>query len=372
MTPTGNKPLHVCFINLQAYPLFNPQITATIGGAEVDLYLIATELAKDSVFKASFVTGDFGQPGREIIQNVTVIKSIDVSGNLFVGSPRLWRALKEADADVYFDECASLRTWFDAEFCKRRGRPYVFRTAATEECDGTYAGRHWFRGRAFNRAMRSAAKVITQNESDQKKLLATTGISSVVIRNSCHLSERPCVPRDTVLWVGRSASVKGPNQFLQLAREVPSQDFTMICLPAVGDTRFDRLIGEAATIPNLRFVPGVPFGQIDDFFQKARVLVNTSDSEGFPNAFVQAAKCGTPILSLKVNPDDFLDKYACGSCARGEWQRFKEMLAKLTAPDINRTYGENAYRYASENHDIKTIIEKYKEVFRRVANKASR
>jgi glycosyltransferase involved in cell wall biosynthesis len=371
MTPTTAKPLRVCFINLLAYPLFDPQVNSTIGGAEVDLFLIATELAKDSSFQVSFVTGDFGQPPRQTIHGVDVIKSVNVRGNLFLGSPRLWRALGQADANVYFDECASLRTWFDATFCRRRGKPYVFRTAATEECDGSYVRRHWFRGRAVERAIRSAAQVITQNESDQQKLMATTGISSIVIRNSCHLAERTDQVRDTVLWVGRSAAVKGPARFLQLAREVPTQHFTMVCQPAVGDADFGRLAVEAAAIPNLVFIPGVSFSRIDEFFQKACVLVNTSDSEGFPNVFVQAARSATPILSLNVNPDGFLDKHKCGYCAAGDWRKFREMLAELLTPDINRTCSDNAYEYARQNHDIRTIIERYKEVLRQAAGRTS-
>jgi glycosyltransferase involved in cell wall biosynthesis len=372
MTSATGKPLHICLINLRAYPLFNPEVSATIGGAEVDLYLIATELAKDDSFKVSFVTGDFGQAAQEVIDNVTVIKSIDVQGSFFLGARKLWHALHEADADIYFDECAGLRTWLDAAFCRRRHRPYIFRSAATEECDGTYMRKNPFRGRAFLCGVRSAAQVITQNHSDREKLLKTAGIESVVIRNSAHLPQRHGEARRTVLWVGRSATVKGPARFVQLAREMPSMHFTMICQPAVDDPLFATLSSAAAAIPNLTFVPGVSFKEIDRHFQSAIVLVNTSDSEGFPNVFVQAAKCGTPMLSLNVNPDDFLTRHKCGMCAGGDWQKFKEMLTRLVEPSMNRLYGDNAYKYARQNHDITTIIEAYKEIFRRVANSWTR
>jgi glycosyltransferase involved in cell wall biosynthesis len=146
----------------------------------------------------------------------------------------------------------------------------------------------------------------------------------------------------------------------------------MICQPAVGDRAFDALASEAAAIPNLTFLPGVPFGCIDRHFMSARVLVNTSDSEGFPNVFVQAAKCGTPILSLNVNPDGFLDVYECGLCAGGNWKSFKEMLDVLLEPETYRRYSENAYRYACENHDIGNIIGRYKEVLRNVARAGRR
>lgn len=367
-----SKAIHICFINLRAYPLFNADVTATIGGAEVDLYLIATELAKDSGYEVSFVTGDFGQAEVERVENVKVIKSIDVGGNLFLQGWRLWRALGMADADIYFDECAGLRTWLDAAFCRLKKRPYVFRTAASEECDGTYLRNHWFRGRAFARAIRTAAQVIAQNTSDQLRLCGRTGIESVVIRNASHPVRQHDTPREKILWVGRSAAVKGPRRFLELARENPGLNFTMICQPAAEDTAFGSLSDEAAAIPNLAFVPGVPFREIDRYFMSAKVLVNTSDSEGFPNVFVQAAKCGTPILSLNVNPDGFLHEYECGLCAGGDWRKMGEMLSTLLEPASWEKYSRNAYHYARDNHDIGTIIEKYKEVLQKVAGEAPR
>jgi glycosyltransferase involved in cell wall biosynthesis len=360
----SNKPLRVCFINLRAYPLFNPEVKATIGGAEVDLYLIATELAKDGDFKVSFVTGDYGQPEVEEREGVSIIKSLDMRSNLFLSGWRIWRALGRADADVYFDECASLRTWLDAMFCRWRGRPYIYRTAHTDECDGTYARTSPVRGRAFFQAIRSAAQVITQNLSDQRDLQETASVGSRVIRNACRLPSDTGAERDTILWVGRSASQKQPRLFLDLARQMPDRSFTMICQPAFEDPAFANLAAEAAGVRNLRFLERVSFHQIDTFFQRARVFVSTSDSEGFPNVFVQAAKCGTPIVSYKVNPDGFLDKYKCGLCAEGNWQQFGGMLRRLSDPVEFAFWSANARKYASQMHNIAAIIEEYKELFR--------
>ncbi|HSV27879.1 MAG TPA: glycosyltransferase, partial [Sedimentisphaerales bacterium] len=163
------------------------------------------------------------------------------------------------------------------------------------------------------------------------------------------------------LWMGRSAAVKGPTRFLELARLKPGLKFTMVCQPAADDMDFGKLASEAAGIHNLTFVPGVPFGQTDTYFAGAKVLVNTSDSEGFPNVFVQATKYGVPILSLNVNPDGFLDKYRCGLCAGGDWRRFVEMLDMLLDAANYAAYSENARGYFNENHDMGTIIAKYKE-----------
>lgn len=138
----------------------------------------------------------------------------------------------------------------------------------------------------------------------------------------------------------------------------------MICQEAFGQSGYEDLLREAKEIANLEFLPRVGFHQIDAYFQRAKVFVNTSDSEGFPNTFIQAGKWRTPILSLNVNPDGFLDRYRCGKCAKGDWDQFVGMLTELAEPEAQKDYGQNARRYVEEHHDIKTIIAEYKRIFR--------
>ncbi len=65
MCKAHSKKNRVCFVSLKAYPLFNPDISSVFGGAEVDLYMLATELANDERFEVSFIVGDYGQPPLE-------------------------------------------------------------------------------------------------------------------------------------------------------------------------------------------------------------------------------------------------------------------------------------------------------------------
>ncbi len=58
MTIHEQKPVKVCFVSPKAYPLFNPDCNGAFGGAEVDLCLLSTELAKDQNFHVAFITAD--------------------------------------------------------------------------------------------------------------------------------------------------------------------------------------------------------------------------------------------------------------------------------------------------------------------------
>jgi glycosyltransferase involved in cell wall biosynthesis len=367
MTDQPVKPIRICFIILKAYPLFNPEAKGIIGGAEVDLYLSATELAKDKNFDVSFVMGDYGQQPVEVREGVKILKSVDINKNLFLGSWRIWRALRRADAHIYIGKAFSLSTFLQALFCKIHKRKYIYRTAHSDECDGTYINKHPLRGKAVTWAVRSACKVLTQNHSDAQNLLKTLNIPSEVVRNGSRLKPLSKTPRDIILWAGRSIPFKKPYLFLDLARQVPEQGFTMICQKASTDNNYDNLVKEAAKIDNLQFLQRVPFDEIEHYFERARFFVNTSDAEGFPNVFIQASKCGTPILSLNVNPDGFLDKYNCGLCAKGDWKLFVDMLKQLLKPQTADKLGHNARRYAEEKHDIAVIADQYKKLLLQAA-----
>lgn len=359
--------IKVCFETQRAYPLFNPAVDSVFGGAEVDLYYLATELAKDRDFVVTFVVGDYGQPDVECREGVTLIKSINVERNFLLGGGRFWGALQRADADIYLRKGLSLGAALMAMFCKRNGRVFVARTSNSSECDGSHFKQHRLRARALRWALKQAAAVLVLNDVDAANLKASTGITGQVIRNGHPLpAVLPEDQRETVLWVGRSAAVKAPHRFLDLAEQFPQQSFTMICPRAVDDDSYDQLSARAKAIGNVDFISAVPFHQIDSYFQRAIVFVNTSDKEGFPNTFIQACKGRAAILSFTVNPDDFLNAYNCGLCSGGDEQRLADNLKQLLGPVGAVDYGANGRRYVEQNHDIKMIIREYKTLFRRL------
>lgn len=362
----SDERLRVCFVAPKAYPLFNPDVHEVIGGAELDLYYLATELARDERFEVSFIVADYGQDDAESIEGVTVLKSVDFRKNALSGVRRIWRAMRRADADIYMMKTVSPGVPLASLFCRRHHRALVYRTACAAECDGTYLKQHPLLGRLFNRSLRSAALVFSQNRSDGENLRRTTGVASFVLPNGHRIGPLTARDRDTVLWVGRSAEIKRPELFVRLAETVPQEHFTMICPRATGDDRYDELLSLAQAVENLDFLAGVPFVETEDYFRRAKVFVNTSDAEGFPNTFIQAGKAAAPILSLNVNPDGFLDRYSCGLCCGGDLQRLADSLRLMPAEDRFEGMGRNARKYVLEHHDIVKVIEEYKEHFLRL------
>ncbi|HOK65958.1 MAG TPA: glycosyltransferase family 4 protein [Anaerohalosphaeraceae bacterium] len=364
MNTDEKKVISVCFVCPKAYGLFDPSVKTYYGGAEVDLYMLATELAKDPAFSVSFICADYGQPDEQVRENVRLLRGPDFRKNAACSAVRLWRAMKKADARFYLMKTASPGVPLVYAFCRSHGRKFLYRTAHRYECDGTYRAQHPVLGRLFVRALRRAAAVFAQNEEDSRLLQQTAGVESVVIANGHRLAEPGREERTSVLWVGRSADFKYPERFLRLAEQFPQERFVMVCRQAAGDREYDALRKEAESVPNLRFFPDVDFFELGRFFAAAKVFVNTSDAEGFPNTFIQAAAAGTAILSWQVNPDQFLTKYQCGLSCGGTMERLVQGLGFLLDRQRYLEIGQNGLRYVRECHDIAVLVQRYKECLR--------
>lgn len=350
----------------KAYPVFNPAVGRYFGGAEVDLYYLARELARDSAYECSFLVADYGQEEVEVREGVRVIRTLDFRRPLG-GVGRIWRGLKLAEPDICFTKTFSAGVAVLAHYCRSHGRRFVYRTASSKECDGSYVKSHPLTALAFLWALRRADLLVAQNRGDADSLRRTYGLDAVVLPNGHPVPPPAETKRDCVLWAGRDAAVKRPGRFLELARAVPGERFVMVCQTLRDDRAYAELRREAAGLANVEFLPHVPFDRIGEYFARAKVFVNTSDTEGFPNTFIQACAAGTPIVSYRIDPDEFLARHGCGLCAGGDMRRMAEMLAGLLADEAAAAeMGRNGRRYFEEHHDIVRIAERYKELFARL------
>ena len=107
-------------------------------------------------------------------------------------------------------------------------------------------------------------------------------------------------PRGYVLWVATMREQKRPELFIELARRMPQHRFMIVGGndPGPGETYAEAVRAAAAQLPNMTVRGFVPFAEADRLFDGARVLVNTSTYEGFPNTFLQAWARGVPSVAF--------------------------------------------------------------------------
>lgn len=366
------KTLKICFFNINAHSVFSPKSKAVIGGTEVQLFLLSRFLSANKNFKIDFITGDWGQDEHEKYGSVNVYKSISLDKKLsnYLKAPFvIWNKLRKINADIYIASSAGIEIGIIGLFCFLYHKKFIYRTAHDIDCSGEYSQRG-FSGKAYDFGLKKASIVIVQKDDNQLMLEKNYGIKPVVIKNAFEIPpERKIVKDRYVLWVARCEKWKKPELFLNLAKTFPNFDFIMIAPKQKNQLEFFDQIGtRAKTLKNLKFVERVTFGEIQDYFNRAMLFVGTSEYEGFPNTYLQACLGKTPIISYKVNPDEFITKNNLGYCADGNFEKMIEQVKKILSDKNDwEEKSKNAYEYAKQNHDIEKIAKQWEEVIHKLA-----
>lgn len=355
----------VCFVSFAAYPLFNPSVQANFGGSETQLYQLANKLAKNPKYKIYFIVGDYHQPDKEILGDITLIKAFRFPTTHLKYLLGIYLqlifllTLFRTKADIFIQRAAGIETGLIAFYCQLFHKKFIYMTASSIDADKSYSKMFPLNGLLFEYGLKNANLVICQNLDQQKLLRKNYNIGAPIIRNSFNLPHKKANTRkNCILWVGSSQQLKQPHIFLDLAISLPQYRFIMI-MPKNNPALWQHIYHQSQKIPNLKFIEKIQFEKISKYYSQAKVFVNTSTFEGFPNTFVQAAMSGVPLISLNVNPDNFLTKYHCGYCAAGNVQKLTQHVQTLlTNQKLWLQTSQNAYNYARKNHDIKKNVKK--------------
>lgn len=297
----------VCFVAPHAWPVLSrdPHIPV-VGGAEVQQAILARLLAAAG-HAVSMICLDYGQPDRAQVDGVTVRKIFRAQEGVpvlrFV-HPRLtsmWRALKAVNADIYYFRSAAMWVGVLAEFCRASGARLVYAGASDRDFDPgeggqiRYARDRWL----YRRGIRRAHAIVAQNERQRAACRSTYGRDAVVIPSCYELPRKRNASSETdlVLWVGTLHEGKRPEVLFELARRLPHRRFVMIGGPGLDAGFYAAMKSRAAAIPNLEFKGFLPLAEVEPWFDRARVFVNTSLYEGMPNTFLQAWARGVPTVA---------------------------------------------------------------------------
>lgn len=369
-TAAEARPLpRICFVGLQSLPVLSPQYSHHgIGGEEVQQTLLARAFAQRG-FDVSMIVADYGQRDLEVIDGIALHKAYGLDAGLpglrFI-HPRitgLWRALARANADAYYVSIASPQLGIAALFAQTHGRRLVFRIASDADVDPRRllireARNRWLYAYGLRRADVILAQTKQQAQALQTHYDLPSRIASMLVDPPG--AWRTYRERDIdLLWVGNLLPLKRPQLALALARHLPQLQVHMVGGPQPGHERFYAdTEAEAANLPNVHFHGRLPYREAADFFGRARVLVSTSETEGFPNVYLQAWRRGTPVVTF-IDPDRVIERHGLGASA-DSFETLAAQAGRLAVSESDwAAAGARCRRYMDEHHGENAVLTPY-------------
>jgi glycosyltransferase involved in cell wall biosynthesis len=356
---------HICFVAPRLWPvLARDAAIKWIGGAEVQQSVLIGLLQRDG-YRVSVITQDFGQPPRAMVEGVTVHRTFRPQDGIPVLRflhPRLtstWRALKEADADVYYVRSASMLTGVIAEFCKRYDKRSIYAAASDADFVPGHRQIRFARDRMlYEHGLRNADHIVVQNQAQREACLANYGRRATLVPSSYELpAHRKKAIQDWVVWAGRVYMNKRPEIFLELARRLPHRKFVLIGSADGHEAYYESVRKMAAPLPNVEFTGFLPLAEVEPWFDRARVVVNTSTYEGMPNTFLQAWARGVPTVAT----------VDVGAPAQKVFSQAEEGAREIERLFTDEKYwreaSDSCHEYFERAHSSDAVLKRYAEVF---------
>lgn len=336
--------------------------TQQVGGAELQQILIARGLAGRG-YPVSMICLDFGQEDRLVIDGITVHRAYRHSAGLPVLRfiwPRLtsiWRCLKDADADVYYQRTAGMITGVMAAFCRLNRKKSIF-AAAGQTIIGLKRD-EWI----FNYGIRNVDRVLVQNAEQAETYARDYARPTILVPNLYSPLSMPGeISGRIILWVSTIRQLKRPDLFLDLAEALPLQRFALVGGPDIRELRLYKAIeARARRLPNVEFPGFIPYSRIGHYFDQAAVFVNTSDTEGFPNTFLQSWARGVPTVSF-IDSGARLKGMNIGLVVNSIEELIATIREASTDPVKYSRIGQDCKKYVAENHAPERILDIYESI----------
>ncbi len=368
--PVHKNRRRICIVGLDSYAMLASDGGKYVGGEAVQHVLLARAWRDLGCDVSIIVFDEGGMP--PAVEGIRVIPAFGRHAGLpglrffHPRASKLVAALAKADADIYYQSPAGVNTGITAWYCRMTGRKFVFRVASDSDVEKEHGRIRFARDRMlYDFGLKRADVIAAQTETQARRLRTNHGLGSTIINMMVEPPARYAkpVPKDIdVLWVSNLRSLKRPELVLELARQLPDIRFTLAGGPMPrGQTYFDDVAAAAARLPNVTMLGPVRYADTGMLFDRAKLFLNTSSIEGFPNTFLQAWIRGVPVVSF-FDPDGLVQRLQLGRIATSVDDMREALRGLLDVDAYRENLGRRARDYAAREF-TSSVAARYLDLF---------
>jgi len=165
-----------------------------------------------------------------------------------------------------------------------------------------------------------------------------------------------------IAWVAMLRQAKRPDLLVEIAQKARTVRFVVCGGPSThrSPPGYGKQIVEALRAqPNIEYRGQVAPEEASHVIANASVLLSTSDEEGFPNTFLHAWSSGTPVVSLKIDPDYIIRQKGMGMVSHSVDGAVADLTTLTDSPQRCDEIGVRARRYIAENHCQDAVAEMF-------------
>ena len=172
---------------------------------------------------------------------------------------------------------------------------------------------------------------------------------------------------NTIIFLGRIASVKRGWLFCEIAKKLPQYEFYVLGASFLEKKKNDSIMCKYKSIPNLHFVGHVEGTEKNNYLKNAKILVNTSIHEALPVSFLEALSYGTVLVSNR-NPENLTSKFGIwtgqiNGDGFDQIDLYVNAIKKLMEDEeLRKNLSIQGRQYVEKIHNIPKFIEDLRDV----------
>jgi glycosyltransferase involved in cell wall biosynthesis len=339
-----------------------------IGGAERQQWLLARALAASGSSVTVELQGVLQPGSRTTIEDV---QFVSFPGNQTSSTPyqrllSLHCFLRTELPDWLYWRCASHLWGPVVTIAKLAGVRTIFAAGFDTDVQPRHAlveRPRWWPLYAWG--LSNTDRIFVQHSGQLSGLPSRWRLKATIIRNMINITSttKPHQDREKyIAWVAMLRQPKRPDLLLEIARKASNLRF-VVC-GGLSDHRSPQGYG-ASVMAALKNLPNVDYhGQVApakarEIIADASVLLCTSEGEGFPNTFLEAWASGTPVVSLKIDPDERIERQGLGAISRDVDKAVMDLKMLLDSSQRREEISARARHYVVENHSEDVVTSSF-------------